>query len=135
MIGWRSSEALDLLAPDDKLVLSEAALEGASIIPPPPAVERLGHHLVDDDIVPLRRAFRFLPEPLRRRARVRREPAEVLRQLAADSGIVRGRKGAAGSVVERQEQLDEMNGASTSRSEEHTSELQSPAQLVCRLLL
>src|SRR2546426_5218104 len=41
------------------------------------------------------------------------------------------------SPVERKNgwQVAEVNGEATPRSEEHTSELQSPCNLVCRLLL
>src|SRR5690348_17682740 len=40
-----------------------------------------------------------------------------------------------GDVGEEQRHLDEWWGRAVSRSEEHTSELQSPVHLVCRLLL
>ena len=108
----RGSESLDLLAPDHQLLLREALLEGASIVTPPQPVERIGHHLVDDDVVPLSQTVRLLPESLRRCSTVRRESAEALRELVADGLVVLGRKGAASIVVEGQEQLDEMNGVS-----------------------
>ena len=49
---------------------------------------------------------------MRRRAGVRREPAETRGELVANGRVRRRRKGVAGVVVERQEQLDEVNVAS-----------------------
>lgn len=78
---------------------------------PPVPIERSGHHFVDDDIIAPRRAARLLPEALRRRAGVRGEPAETVGELIADGRVVAGRKGTASVVVEREEQLDEVDWA------------------------
>src|SRR5438876_6546087 len=51
----------------------------------------------------------------------------------SDSGRHRSNRGATGSPVRKEASM--CRGAVLVRSEEHTSELQSPVHLVCRLLL
>ena len=111
MAAW--SESLDLLTPDHQLFLGEALLEHAPIVTPPRPIERRGHDLVDDDVVAARRPGRLLPEPLRGRSAVCRESAEAPGELIADGRVVRGREGPTGIVVQRQEQLDEVNDVSS----------------------
>src|SRR4051794_26129359 len=82
---------------------------------------------------------------------VQRLPGDVVRPGAPDrEGVVPGREGsprapqdlrgtgdraACGAVLVVQPAITGRAGATCDRSEEHTSELQSPVHLVCRLLL
>src|SRR5438552_13345497 len=70
---------------------------------------------------------RHLPSfPTRRSSDLRPRPAEGRREAGARDTHRSGHVGARGSAPSRRRAL---------RSEEHTSELQSPDHLVCRLLL
>src|SRR3954464_10074006 len=107
------SQTLDGLAANHQLVLLEALLEGASILPPPLPIEGVGHDLVDDDVIAPCRSARVVPETLRRRSAIGCESAKALGLDGADGRVLRGREGAAACVAERQEQLDEVNGAAS----------------------
>src|SRR5256885_9766488 len=60
----------------------------------------------------------------------------AVRSLPGGNGpSVRGRLKIANAGIVRPVLIDVLSGRVTARSEEHTSELQSPCNLVCRLLL
>src|SRR5688500_19846435 len=61
----------------------------------------------------------------------RRQPAAIRRDRVIDDHRIERRRGAAADVA----LLADALAARIERSEEHTSELQSPCNLVCRLLL
>ena len=79
---------------------------------PPRSVEGLGHDFVDHDVVALRGFSLFGPETLCGRTSVCRQPAEPLGELGANGLVVRAGKGVAIVVVEREEELDEVDMAS-----------------------
>src|SRR2546425_3521858 len=54
-------------------------------------------------------------------------------KIESGAGLRLARTGSAGSVLNVKHEI--VNGSGATRSEEHTSELQSLAYLVCRLLL
>src|SRR5688572_32718903 len=91
-------------------------------------------HPPTSTLFPYTTLFRSRLAPL---AKVRLGLAHVLRQVPPD---LAGRHGAAARQAQRPEQLRVVDQrlvriADTGRSEEHTSELQSQSNLVCRLLL
>src|SRR5688500_19931785 len=76
---------------------------------------------------------------VRRELEVCRLRAGVEARRGSGEGLVPGRAGRAGEhhsqLVRRGRRGDSKDGRGLRRSEEHTSELQSPCNLVCRLLL
>src|SRR5256885_6765141 len=67
-----------------------------------------------------------------------RRVSSILNTCVSESGLSGGvARGGGGACIRRVSPvaLASPSAASTSRSEEHTSELQSPCNLVCRLLL
>src|SRR2546426_7948532 len=60
---------------------------------------------------------------------------QVLQVCQALAGFTTGQAEALRRAMSRRRSRELMAGFSASRSEEHTSELQSPCNLVCRLLL
>src|SRR2546427_7648883 len=87
---------------------------------------RIGHHLAEMQFA-LKKCLVILSRGIANRVmvRVKRLDEDAARQLAA--------AGAPGHL--RQELKRALGGAKVGRSEEHTSELQSQSNLVCRLLL
>ena len=105
-------QPLHFLRPDDQLVLCEALLELLAKALPPRPVERVDHDFIDDDVIALRRLSILGPEPLRGGASVCRQPAEPFGELGANGVEVRTRKGLAFVVVEREQELNEVDMAS-----------------------
>src|SRR5438876_4966225 len=62
-------------------------------------------------------------------------PADAATFAAKYPGVVNVVPGSAGALSGHTIELDDKAGQTINRSEEHTSELQSPVHLVCRLLL
>src|SRR5690348_17455664 len=93
-------------------------------------------------LVCLLSGFGFTVYQLQRVSQRRQLDEELERRVAVISTAIRGGPPAPGvppSSVEKLPENRKLNGdnrqPNTSRSEEHTSELQSPVHLVCRLLL
>src|SRR5256885_3732846 len=74
------------------------------------------------------------PSPDRDRAARARSPA-VASGTASPSATEAGLAGTTGIHAEQRRGRSRANARISERSEEHTSELQSPCNLVCRLLL
>src|SRR5207237_3280571 len=93
---------------NDEPFLAEAALERLTKLSPPLAVERVGHHLENHDVVACRGARIVFPHTACRRARVGRHTAEAIGQLAAQLDILARLERMALVVIERQQYLDKI---------------------------
>src|SRR5207244_10228847 len=92
------------------------------------AVESVTQHLIASGSTPIQRSAPTNGEPKIRERQINVSPQK--RAEEANAWLA--------AVVESSDDAiisEDLNGIITSRSEEHTSELQSPDQLVCRLLL
>src|SRR5207244_11890460 len=87
------------------------------------------HPLSLHDALPISRRFRKCSSPMTRAS------AASLRRSLRGKPLVRPIPNNRSTAVRAAPSLSRTRGLSRKRSEEHTSELQSPDHLVCRLLL
>src|SRR5690349_9925268 len=90
--------------------------EPAAELSPPAPVERVGHHLEDDDRVAVDTPFLALPQPFGGSARVSGQAAETFDQLCPHLSEELGRLRRAIVAPQRQKDLDHMHRQPNART-------------------